>query len=323
MRSIPDVASRILSPRLIRLLAAVSLSVFLVSLTACRRGTEGKDLAAAGLKTANVMASYYDSLAQDVADTWEMEAFTGTLRELPSDSAAGEQLQETINALNRRKLLAQRLAATYQALEDLASYDASAEVGTAAANLGDAMQGIPGLPGGLSNPSGLFSAAATQLVSWKRTRDARKGAETLVGTLESLNTLFQKELPACQSISQERQNKVVIITRYLIQHKMVEAWPLLNKVPRSLGLKWSRDMSPPEDEKTTQALIALAQVRLTRMGMLSSAAGSEISQSLQLLLASHRQFLAKQPVDLATVQAGLQKSSSYLEEIEKLREEPE
>ncbi len=322
-RSLPGVPSRIRTLGLVPALAVVCLGLVLASQTACRRSSEGKDLAAAGLKTANVMASYYDSLARDVADTWEMEAFNSAMRGIPFDQSEEQELQKTIDALNRRKLLARRLAATYQALEDLASYDASAEVGAAAGSLGDAMSGMPGLPGGMGNPSGLFSAAAGQLASWKQTRDVRKGAEALVSSLESIHSLFQKELPAYQSISEERRNKAAVITDYLIRNKLVAAWPLLDKVPDALGLKWSSGKSPVEDEKAIDALIALARVRLIRMGMLSSAAGTDISESLQLLLTGQRQFLGNQPVDLAALEASLQRCNSSLDEIAKLRTQPE
>ena len=322
-RSLPTISARVRTVGLVPVLVLACLGFVLTSQPACRRGTQGKDLAAAGLRTANVMASYYDSLARDVADTWEMEAFDSAMREIPFDPSAGDELQKTINALNRRRLLARRLAATYQALENLASYNASAEVGAAAGSLGDAMSGMPGLPGGMGNPSGLFSAAAGQLASWKQTRDVRKGAEALVSSIESINALFQKELPAYQSLSEERQNKATVISENLIRNKLVAAGPLLDKIPDALGLKWTSGKSPVKDEKAINALIALARVRLTRMGMLSSAAGTDISESLQLLLADQRQFLGNQPVDLAALEASLQKSSSSLDEIEKLRTQPE
>jgi hypothetical protein len=322
-RLLPGVRARARVPRLVPALVVVGLVLVLAAQMGCRRGSEGKDLAAAGLKAADVMASYYDSLVRDVTDTWEMEAFNSALRGIPFDQTAEQELQKTINALNRRKLLAQRLAATYQALENLAGYDASAEVGAAAASLGDAMSGIPGLPGGIGNPSGLFSAAGGQLAAWKQTRDVRKGAEALQGSIESINALFQKELPAYQSIPEERQNKATVISDYLIRNKLVAAWPLLDKVPDALGLKWTAGRSPVEDEKAVDALVALARVRLIRMAMLSSAAGTDISESLQLLLASQRQFLGNQAVDLAALEASLQKSSSYLDEIAKLRAQPE
>ncbi len=297
--------------------AWLAVVLLLAGLTGCVDRSEAERLADSGVKTANTLAAYYESLAQDVTDTWELEAFNGFLRGIPLDERAGQDLATTIDALNRRALLARRLAAAYEALKQLASYDASAQVKAAAGNLGDAMTGLPPLKG--SNPSPILSSVAADLTAWKQSRDIHRATTLLVGPLEKTHQLFDKEIPLYRSIAEERGNKVAVVADFLITNKMVAALPLLQKVPDALGLSFTGGGSAADDPKTIQAIAALARVRLQRMASLSAGAADGTSQSLAHLVASQQEFLAKRRPSLAEVEAGLQKAQSYLDEIAKLR----
>src|SRR5207244_596528 len=123
-----------------------------------------------------------------------------------------DQLRRTQEALQRRARLARQMAATYQSLEDLSSYDASGAVSSSFDNLGQAISGMPPLKGFTAatmpiDPSQVLSKGAGMLAGWKQSRDLRKGVSGLAQTVKDLNDLFSKELPACQSIAEEYVEK--------------------------------------------------------------------------------------------------------------------
>mgnify|MGYP007042448990 CR=1 FL=1 len=100
---------------------------------------------------------------------------------------------------------------------------------------------------------------------------------------------------------------------------MVVTWPLLEEVPRSLGLPWASGERPVEDAETIKAMAELARVRVQRLALLSAGAAEGTHRSLSLLVASHKQFLSGEGISLGDIMAGLQKAQSYLDEMAKLR----
>lgn len=298
---------------------ALIISLFLATL-GCENRVAGQKLAETGIQTANTLAAYYDSLAQDTIDIWEMEASLASLRGVSFDQAQQQLLQTQLEALNRRAAMARRVASAYSALKELSSYDASGEVKGAASDLADAMTNLPGLPNTKVSPAGIFASIIGEIAGWKQSRDIRNGSELISKALEKITEMFSKEKEAYASITEERGNKVGEVVSHLIENKMVIAWPLLQKVPDSLGLEWS-SQAPVDDPETIKAMVELARVRIYRLTLLSTAASDDTHRSLMLMIENHRNFHAKKGLSLADVQAGLQKAQSYLNEISKLRGE--
>lgn len=296
---------------------AIILVILLKGLTGCADPKGGVELATVGAKCASSLADYYDSLAQDTLDTWEMEAFIRTIRGMEFDQKDAALFQGQLDALKSRASMARNLASSYDALKNLASYDASKEVKEAATNLAGAINSIPDLPKSNIVPSGLFGQVAADLVSLKQSRDIRQGSKLLLEIVEKISELFNKETPAYKGISQERKNKINTVIVFLIREKRVAAWRLL-KVPDTLGLSWTQE-SAPVDETTQKALINVAKVRVERLALLSANAADDIGLTLDRFIENQKRFLQKQPLGLDQILAALKKAQSYLDEITKLR----
>lgn len=297
---------------------AVCLLLVASMLTApgCGDQAGAAELASAGSTTANALASYYASLAQDTIDSWEMQAFYGSIQGIPFDQNSQKLYQDRIDALNHRAQMATDLGSLYGALSQLSSYDASGQVTDAAERLSTQLTSIPAISGSGVNPTSLVGSVAGDLAAWKQSKDARKGSRIIVETLEKIEKLFQGESRVYKSIARERGLSVANVIEYMIQNNMVVTSPLLQQVPQSLGLTLT---TVPTDPNTTKAVIQLARVRLERLSLLSAGAADSTDQSLLLLIQNHKDFQNKKELSLNQVMAGLQRVQTYLDEISQLR----
>jgi hypothetical protein len=294
----------------------IFLTTSLVLSSGCGDRAGAADLANAGATTANALASYYNSLAQDSIDSWEMEAFYDSIQGIPFDQNSQKLYQDRIDALNHRAQMATDLASLYGALTQLSSYDASGQVSGAADRLSKQLTSIPVLSGSGVNPASLIGSVAGDLADWKQSKDLRKGSRIIAEALEKIERLFQSEAKLYKSIARERGLSVANVLEYMIQNKMVTTTPLLQQVPQSLGLTLT---TIPTDDKTTNGVIQLARVRLQRLALLSASAADTTDQSLLLLVQNHKDFQNKKQLSLNQVLTGLQKVQVYLDEISQLR----
>jgi hypothetical protein len=297
----------------------VFIAIALMGLICCTDIKSGEELAKAGFAAGNTLASYFDSLAQDVVDIWEMEAFIDSIRGISFTEEAQKMLQEQINALQHRAQLARSLADTYKALQDLSSYDASGEVKIATETLTKEVQEMPMLPKSNVDPSSILGSVAGDIAAWQQARDIKEGSKLILDLLRKFKQLYDSETEAYKSINLERGNKVSVVVEYLLKKKMVLGIPLLQKVPESLGLPWASSNKPFEDEKSINATIELAKVRIQRMAFLSSDAADGLAKSISLLIENQQNFLKKSGLSLSEMSAALQKTQSYIDEISKLR----
>jgi hypothetical protein len=307
--------------RWVQVLWTFLLAFCIVGMTSCDDRATGEELAKAGMSAANNLANYYESLAQDTLDTWEMEAFLSSLRQVSFDATQQKPLQEQIDALKSRARLARALASTYGALQQLSSYDASAEMKGAAEKLAQEVKAIPVLPKSTVDPSSLFGSLAGDIAAWRQSGDIRKGSKLLLEADENILKLFKSEKEACDSIPEERGNKIAAVIEHLIKKKMVVSWSLLQKETDALNLPWVSAQEPVEDNVTIEAMIELARVRMKRLAFISASAGDSISQSLESLIENHKSFQDKKGLNLEGMLTLVQKAQSYLDEISKLRTE--
>jgi hypothetical protein len=307
----------------------------LAGLTGCDNRAEGEALAKTGAAAADTLAKYYDSLIQDTIDTWEFEAFNVSIRNSMGAAAAGgaapqhpitfdpalqSKLQEQLDALNARAKLARRLLATYNALKDLSTSDASGAVKSSAEALATEIAGLKVFPAGGVNPSTLFGMAASDIAAWKQSRDIRKGSKILLAIVEGMTKLFDAEKDAYKSITEERGNKALVVAQYLIENKMVLALPLLQKVPDSLGIKLAGADRPVDNAATIAGLVEMISVRMLRMATLSAGAADSMRAGLADLATAHQELQAKRGLSLDGVLAAVARTQDYVDEINKLRE---
>jgi hypothetical protein len=132
-----------------------------------------------------------------------------------------------------------------------------------------------------------------------------------------------KELPVYKSIPEERNNKVESVLKLMIQQKMVNAMPLIRKVPESLGLSLTGNPPATTAERVEQGLIEIVKVRFTRMSFASAAAGDSIVSLLDGLIDSHLGFGKERGSGISNLLAAIERAQVYVNEIQKLREQIE
>jgi hypothetical protein len=235
-------------------------AVVISSLIGCDNREEALELAKAGKEASDTMAKYYETLIQDTYDIWDLEAFrvysdveegtTLSSKQQEEFRKSTDKLRDTTEELNKRLKLAQQLASTYNALQELASYNASGEVKKSVEGLADSINGLGLIPGAEVVPSSIFGMAAEDLTKWKQSKDIRKGSALIVQTIEKLQELFRKEAEAYRSIPEEKSNKIASALEYLITKEKATSLPLVQKVPESLGLKLVEADKPVKDEQT-------------------------------------------------------------------------
>lgn len=305
----------------LRFVFAVYIALALAGLNGCGNQKAGEELAKAGIAAGNTLGDYYDSLAQDTVDIWEMEAFLASLRGVSLNETQQQELQDQIEALQGRARLARRLVATYNALKTLSSYDASGEVKGAAGKLAEEIREIPVLPHSDVNPSNIIGSLAGDIAAWRQSKDIKRGAKLILETLSKLKKLYDQETSQYKSIALERGNKVSGVAQHLLEKKLVIGLPLLQKASEQLGLPWVADKKPVEDEQTIKAVIEMAKVRTQRMAFMSSDAADNVAMSLSMLITNHQGFQNKQGLTLGEMLAAIQKAQFYIDEISKLRQE--
>jgi hypothetical protein len=300
--------------------ALVVLFAVLLGASGCERRQEAQELAKAGKQTAETLATYYESLMQDTVDTWELQAFYSSVKGIWFDQESEEQLETRLEALQSRARMARRLAAAYGALLALSDYDASAEVKGAAEDLSGAVRELPPIKADAPDPTGIIGTLAGDLAAWKQSRDLREGSRLLQRALDRIYELYQREQEVCLSISRERSVLMGTVTEHLITEEKVDAWPLLERVPKEFGLQW---LGRPTTSAERQGLANVVRARALRMELLSTAAAENTGQALAALRENHRGFQEKRGLSLESVLAGLEKAQTYLDDIAKLRKKKE
>lgn len=330
MRSVPARSQGSTTPvGMVRLLLCCVIAALAASV-GCVSRTDAQKLADTGVSMANSLANYYDTLGREVDDLVEMEAFNDALRAIPTTDfrTYEDQMEQTEEGLERRARLARQLAATYQSLRDLSSYDASGEVSNSFDELRKALAGIPPIKS-LSassaanppaDPAQLLSKGAGLLASWKQSRDIGKAVESVTETLGGLDTLFGRELPAYQSISAEKMEKTTALASALIKKKQVIVWPLVEKDLESIDLKLAHPDQPPSDPALMGGLAAVVQARAVRLQSLADSAGQSLLDGLNRQLTSQRQFQAKQGISVSDIQTAVDQANAYLDEIAKQKQ---
>jgi hypothetical protein len=306
-------------------------AVVISSLIGCDNREEALELAKAGKEASDTMAKYYETLIQDTYDIWDLEAFrvysdveegtTLSSKQQEEFRKSTDKLRDTTEELNKRLKLAQQLASTYNALQELASYNASGEVKKSVEGLADSIKGLGLIPGAEVVPSSIFGMAAEDLTKWKQSKDIRKGSALIVQTIEKLQELFRKEAEAYRSIPEEKSNKIASALEYLITKEKATSLPLVQKVPESLGLKLVEADKPVKDEQTKNALIGIVTVRGERNAQMSALAASAIEKSLEELAKNHRQLQNKEGLNLGEIKEKVERAKAYIDAINEAKKE--
>jgi hypothetical protein len=295
------------------------------------------DLATLGMETGQTLTSYYESLAKDTNETWDMENLFIALLRHPSQSTNAARnasdlgsafdaddiklLKERLDAINSRSAMAKQMIAMYSALKDYSSYDSGARIEAAAGKLSGALFGLVPLPAGI-NPATIVGAVAGDLARWNQQKKIEELTKNCQELIMRLDELFKKEAKAYTAIAQENRVTMTAIAKQLINKEMVLTWQLLDHVPASFGLKWVKEVtnSPVTDDPTKKAFISIIEHRNNTLVEQAKSATENIEAALANLVATQEKFLNKKPLEIVQVKTFLERARFYISEIQKLKD---
>ena len=316
----------------------LALALFLLLHAAsCTQDTQAKGviLAQIGRVTVAEMAQYYEGLAQEEEAIYRAILFTnrallkpqspGGIVQIDKETRDNEaKLKDLRDRLSQqfgiRARAAKQLANTYTALQNLASYDATAEAQRAAGALATELQSLEVLPkqifpAGASAVSvdGLAKTAAGLLFSAKQSRDIRKGSGAIETTLREWQKMVAGEAPAYKARSE---------TYLLVSKTLVGQLIFLQQFGGNALFKDTLDLfhvivAPGELPSGSAAhKLAVQEVIDEQYEMLRAAAygvPTYIESALTRLLDEHQKFREQQPLTVGELAAELNRLKETLD----------
>jgi hypothetical protein len=264
--------------------------LLLAPVVACRTTTRADmgALAARGAATGERLALFYESLARDTVDTWELTAFRRGFVKLPaSEVDTRKEFEQQHAALRSRARLARRLGNVYEALGHSAAYDAGSAIAKEVHALDDELRGIADTP--LDEPltKDIVDRLIGAVADWKQNRDLKRGAALLAPIATGLQELFKTERELYRDIARDRADKYRQVATALVDAKAVVSAALVDRVLASYELSWPEGKAPFEDERTISGVKELIEARARTF-----AAGQEdeleaVARALSALVEAH------------------------------------
>ena len=234
---------------------------------------ETKALAARGEAAGTRLADYYDSLAQDTVDVWELTAFRRGFLGLPPGADTRPELEAQYTLLRSRARLARRMSSVYGSLGTFAAYDALDDMDTE-------LKGIERSPA--------VDKVIGAIALWKQNRDLRRGAASLLPLAEAMRDLFLGERELYRDIVDDRANRFRQVAIELVRAKAVVSAPLVNRVLASFELTWPDEKLPFADERAIAGIVELIEVRARTFVAQGQDETEAVAGALRALVEAHR-----------------------------------
>lgn len=263
------------------------MALFALILVACRSTVQDDAgaLAARGAAAGERLAAYYDALASDTVDAWELTAFRRGFLKLPAAEAdTRREFERQHAAMRSRARLARRLSNVYEAYGRSASYDAGSAINRAIHDLDEELEGvtIDGTTGDALD--GLVAA----LARWKHDRDLTRGAALLGEIAMAVNDLFRAERELYRDIARDRAEKYRQVAIELVEAKEVVSTSLVNRVLGSYELTWPDSKEPFEDERTISGIKEIIEARARTFQARAESDTEGVGRALAALVAAHQ-----------------------------------
>lgn len=244
------------------------------------------------ITSATLLSEYYDKLIEYTIQTWELDAFNSSLREIDFPEADQEEYRKTIKHLEERKKLVDSFIKVLPLLKDFTENNASTDFKNASIELGNNISEIKPLKDNeIVMPSDIFGNLSEDIILLYKYFEIRHISKTLAKTLEKIKELFEKEKDLYASIIEERNNKSMIVVNYMIDNELVIPWPLIESAPGTVDLDLAVSRKPAKDPKTKEALKKVLEVKYYRMNYLIKSAESDLSILLSDLLKTYDDYL--------------------------------
>jgi hypothetical protein len=302
----------------VKLLILAVLFIFLLSNCA---NEEAVKLIDSSVKAGNLLTEYYDNLIKSVLETWELEAFNSSLREIDFPVKEQEEYQKTINYLTSRKELVNSFVKIMPALKDFTENKSPEEFKKSLTELGNNINELQPLKDNkIIMPSAIFGNLGEDIIGLYKYFEIRYISKTLVKTLEKIKELFEKESEMYSVITGERNIKSLVVVNYMIDNEMVIPWSLVESAPITMGLELSVDKKPAKDDKTKKALKKVLEVRYFRMNYLLKSAEGDIKILLADLIKNYNDFIKGNKLVFDNIAYIANRASGYFADINKYKD---
>jgi hypothetical protein len=258
---------------------------------ACRTTTHDDTaaLASRGETAGNRLSEYYESLARDTVDSWELSAFRRGFLKLPeTDTSARAAFESQYKALRSRARMARRLGNVYASLGRLAAYDTGGEIVGAVEDLETALKNVAESPLQGRLERGAFEAVVKAIASWKADREFRAGALALEPIAAAVEALFRSERELYADITEDRAMKARQIVIDLVKAKEVVSSTLVNRVLASYELAWPDVKQPFADERTISGIVEVIEARSKTFEAKAQDETESVGDALRALVEAHR-----------------------------------
>ena len=263
--------------------------VALLAATACR-STYRADAEALGLRgkqTGERLAAYYESLARDTIDQWELTAFRRGFLRLPDAGAdSRRQFEAQYAALRSRARLARRLGNVYEAFGSLASYDTGGKIMAEIEALDEQLKDVTDNPLE-GRTADVLDRLVRAIASWKQNRELRPNEALLAETAQGVRDLFRSERELYRDIVRDRADKYRQVATELVEAKEVVSASLVDRVLSSYGLEWPSSKEPFTDERTISGITELIEARARTFEAQGQSETDSIASALGALVAAH------------------------------------
>ncbi|MGZ8869333.1 MAG: hypothetical protein ACXW2P_13405 [Thermoanaerobaculia bacterium] len=269
---------------------ATILLLLLAPVVACRTTTrtDVSALASRGAATGERLAAFYDGLARDTVDTWELTAFRRGFVSLPSsDVDSRKEFEKQHTALRSRARLARRLGNVYEALGRSADYDAGAAIAKELHALDDELRGIVDTPLGEPRTRDIVDRLIGAIATWKQDRDLASGAALLEPIAEGVQELFRSERELYRDIARDRADKYRQVATELVDAKAVVSTALVDRVLGAYELSWPDSKAPFEDERAIAGIREIIAARARSFSVDHDAELEAVARALGALVQAH------------------------------------
>lgn len=265
--------------------------VIALLLSAACRSTYRADAEALGVRgkgTGERLAAYYESLARDTVDQWELTAFRRGFLRLPEpDTDSRKQFETQYAAFRSRARMARRLGNVYEAFGSLASYDTGGKIMAEIEALDDELKDVTDNPLLEGRTGDVFDRLVRAIASWKQNRELRPNEALLAETAEGVRALFRAERELYRDIARDRADKYRQIATDLVEAKEVVSAPLVDRVLSSYGLEWPSTKEPFTDERTIAGIKELIEARAKTFEAQAQSETDGVAAALSALVRAH------------------------------------
>lgn len=269
---------------------ATIVLLLLPPVAGCRTTTRGDTsaLASRGEATGERLGAFYDGLARDTVDTWELTAFRRGFAALPpSEVDPRKEFEQQHAALRSRARLARRLGNVYEALGRSADYDAGAAIAKELHALDDELQGIVDTPLDAPRTRDIVDRIISATAAWKQDRDLASGAALLEPIARGVQELFRSERELYRDIARDRADKYRQVATELVDAKAVVSSALVDRVLGAYELSWPDSKTPFDDGRAIAGIREIIAARAQSFSVNHDAELEAVARALRTLVQAH------------------------------------